>query len=132
MAERYKNYLITLLMADGSRHKIPIAVPYGKDGKDGRDGRDGANGKDGKTPTIEISSDGYWVINGVKTEYKALGYDGKDGVDGADGKDGANGKDGADGKDGKDGSDYVLTAADRSEIASSVLAMIQSAEGVGF
>mgnify|MGYP002508762161 CR=1 FL=1 len=26
------------------------------------------------TPTIEISEDGYWVINGTKTEYKAV-YD---------------------------------------------------------
>ena len=31
---------------------------------------------------IEISEDGYWVINGTKTEYKALGADGKDGKDG--------------------------------------------------
>ena len=44
----------------------------GKDGVDGYDGKDGADGKDGVTPTIEISTDGYWVINGVKTEYKAV------------------------------------------------------------
>lgn len=28
-------------------------------------------GEDGATPTIEINSDGYWVINGEKTEHKA-------------------------------------------------------------
>ena len=39
-------------------------------------GKDGADGKDGVTPTIEISEDGYWIINGVKTEYKAIGEDG--------------------------------------------------------
>ena len=39
-------------------------------------------------PTIEISDDGYWVIDGVKTEHKAVGTDGKDGQDGKDGKDG--------------------------------------------
>ncbi len=44
----------------------------GKDGVDGKDGADGKDGKDGVTPTIEISDDGYWVINGVKTEYKAV------------------------------------------------------------
>ena len=47
----------------------------GVDGEDGKDGVDGAPGKDGadaKDPTIEISADGYWVINGVKTEYKAV------------------------------------------------------------
>ena len=30
-----------------------------------------ACGKDGLTPTIEISDDGYWVINGEKTDVKA-------------------------------------------------------------
>ena len=44
----------------------------GMNGIDGKDGVDGKDGKDGITPTIEISSDGYWVINGVKTEYKAV------------------------------------------------------------
>ena len=43
----------------------------GEDGKDGVDGTDGKDGADAKDPTIEISEDGYWVINGVKTEYKA-------------------------------------------------------------
>ena len=46
---------------------------------------DGKDGKDGVTPTIEISDDGYWIINGVKTEHKAIGTDGKDGKDGEDG-----------------------------------------------
>ena len=58
----------------------------GKDGKDGKDGADGKDGQDGLTPTIGISEDGYWVINGIKTTYKAIGTDGKDGVDGVDGK----------------------------------------------
>ena len=31
----------------------------------------GKDGKDGATPTIEISADGYWVINGEKTDVKA-------------------------------------------------------------
>ena len=57
-------------------------------------GKDGAPGKDGETPTVEISDDGYWVINGVKTEHKAIGTDGKDGIDGEDGKNGTPGKDG--------------------------------------
>lgn len=43
----------------------------GKDGVDGKDGKDGVNGQDGVTPTVEISSDGFWVINGVKTDVKA-------------------------------------------------------------
>ena len=28
--------------------------------------------------SVEISQDGYWIINGEKTEYKAIGKDGKD------------------------------------------------------
>ena len=43
----------------------------GIDGKDGVNGIDGKDGKDGITPTIEISEDGYWVINGEKTNVRA-------------------------------------------------------------
>lgn len=38
---------------------------------DGKDGINGVDGKDGVTPIIEISDDGYWVINGEKTDVKA-------------------------------------------------------------
>ena len=48
----------------------------------GKDGQDGEDGQDGVTPTIEISEDGYWVINGEKTSTKAVGADGADGADG--------------------------------------------------
>ncbi len=48
----------------------------------------GSAGKDGLTPTIEISADGYWIINGIKTEHKAIGTNGENG---APGKDGVNG-----------------------------------------
>ena len=61
--------------------------------------------KDGATPYIQ---DGYWYIDGVNTQIRAEGLDGKDGVDGKnglDGQDGADGKDGIDGKDGVDGKD---------------------------
>ena len=40
---------------------------------------------DEPTPTFHISYDGYWIINGVKTEYKATGVDGTNGADGKDG-----------------------------------------------
>jgi hypothetical protein len=58
---------------------------------------------------------------------------GKDGKDGENGKDGING---IDGKDGVDGKDYVLTDADKQEIAEIVAEMIKndipSAEGVDY
>ena len=43
-------------------------------------GVDGENGKDGVTPTVTISEDGYWVINGVKQSVKALAVDGQNGI----------------------------------------------------
>ena len=46
----------------------------------------GEKGEDGNTPSVEISEDGYWVINGEKTDVKAKGEDGIDGVNGIDGK----------------------------------------------
>lgn len=95
--------------------------PQGEKGEQGIQGIQGEAGKDGITPTIEISEDGYWVINGVKSEYKAVGQDGANGNDGvtptitismdgywvingekteykAVGKDGINGNDGNNGR----------------------------------
>lgn len=60
----------------------------GPKGDKGDKGDQGLQGEKGDVTTVEISSDGYWVINGVKSNVKALGADGKDGVDGKDGKDG--------------------------------------------
>ncbi len=51
----------------------------------GEDGKDGINGTNGITPTIEISDDGYWVVNNVKTECKAVGVDGQNGTNGTNG-----------------------------------------------
>ena len=88
---------------DGKDGKDGTNGVDGKDGKDGVDGEDGANGTNGTngtngvTPTITISDDGYWVINGTKTEYKAIGKDGVDGTPGIDGVDGKPGEDGIDG-----------------------------------
>lgn len=71
-------------------------------GKDGRDGVDGKDGKDG-----------------------AVGPEGPQGPAGKDGQNGQDGKDGAQGPAGpagKDGEDYVLTEADKTEIAGIVSA----------
>ena len=81
---------IKLTLSNGNNYQLT----HGKDGKDG---------KDAAVWTIE--ADGYWYLNGEKSEYKAIGIDGKDGVNGTDGKDGKDGVDGTDGKDGKDGVD---------------------------
>ena len=102
----------------------------GPQGEQGIQGIQGEAGKDGITPTIEISSDGYWIINGDKTEYKAVGNDGVNGNDGnsptitisADGywvindektEYKAVGKDGANGNNGNDGRGIVSVAYDK-------------------
>ena len=46
----------------------------GKNGVDGQNGQNGLNGKDGKDGTVwTIEADGFWYLNGAKTEYYALG-----------------------------------------------------------
>ena len=55
-------------------------------------GDTGDKGEDATPPSIEISEDGYWIINGVKTEIKAVGVDGSVGSDGEDGEDGKDGR----------------------------------------
>lgn len=53
--------------------------PTGPSGAQGEKGKDGKDGKDGESPTITISDDGYWVINGVKSNVKATGQKGEEG-----------------------------------------------------
>ena len=48
----------------------------GLQGPQGEKGDTGADGKDGITPTVEISEDGYWIINGIKTAERAIPFDG--------------------------------------------------------
>ena len=60
---------------------------------------DGADGKDGITPHIK---DGYWYIGNENTNVRAEGLNGKDGLNGADVK------------------DYIITDADKEEIANSI------------
>lgn len=58
------------------------------------------------------------AVDAALTEAKESGL--FDGAPGKDGQDGAPGKDGQDGAPGKDGDDYVLTEADKREIAGMV------------
>lgn len=55
------------------------------------------NGADGSTPTVEIDSDGYWVVNGVKTQVRAQGQDGQNGQNGQQGPQGPKGEQGEQG-----------------------------------
>ena len=80
--------------------------PTGLQGSPGQPGRDGIDGVDGVTP--HIGSNGNWFIGNTDTGKPSRG---------ADGQAGQPGKDGAAGQPGKDGQDYVLTPADKEEIA---------------
>jgi hypothetical protein len=82
--------------ANGTIHEI-LAIR----GKDGINGTNGANGKSAYDLAVEQGFEGSvdeWLNS-------LVGVDGKDGINGTDGKDGADGK------------DYVLTDADKQEIA---------------
>ena len=62
----------TVTMSDGSSHQIK-----GINGKDGADGKDGKNGTE-----WTIGEDGFWYVDGEKTENVAVAKDGKDGKNG--------------------------------------------------
>lgn len=79
--------------------------------------------ENGLTPTI--GENGNWFILDRDTGKPSRGLNGKDGVNG---KDGINGKDGVDGKDGADGKDYILTEADKQEIAKITAPLVESKE----
>lgn len=70
----------TITFSDGTTTTFTVV-----NGKDGEQGIQGDPGKDGKTPTIEVSENGTWVINGIDTGLKAIGVNGTNGEDGKDG-----------------------------------------------
>lgn len=73
---------VTVTLSNGETFE----VKNGANGADGADGADGVDGKPGSVVTID--EEGYWCIDGVRTEYNANPVPGQDGQDGQDGKDG--------------------------------------------
>lgn len=66
------------------------------------------NGVDGAAGTTwTIGDDGYWYKDGVKTDYRAIGIDGKDGQNGQNGENGQPGTPGQPGEQGPEGRYYV-------------------------
>lgn len=122
----------------------------GIQGEKGVDGAPGAPGADGHTPVITATKTG--KVTTIKSDGKEIatvndGADGLPGADGAPGAKGDQGKQGIPGKDGENGlpgekgdkgdkgdpgSDYVLTDADKSEIAALVLAQIPDGDEVAY
>lgn len=93
----------------------------GKDGAPGKDGKDGEDGVDGKNGVDGISATHTW--NGTVLT-----------ITSASGTSSANlqGQAGKDGKNGVDGEDYILTEADKSEIANIVIGLIPIAEEASY
>lgn len=75
----------------------------GDPGIQGEKGEKGDKGDSGKSPTIEISLDGYWVINGIVTNIKAQGEQGLQGEQGDKGIQGEKGDKGDPGIQGEKG-----------------------------
>lgn len=63
---------VIVTLSDGKKFKVANGA-NGTNGKDGEDGEDGT--------IVTIGEDGFWYIDGKKTEYKAAGKDGADGKD---------------------------------------------------
>ena len=82
--------------------------------------------------TLPRGPQGIQGIQGPQGETGPQGVQGPQGNPGPAGQDGApgqDGKDGKDGKDGEDGHDYVLTTADKAEIAGMIDAPVTSVNG---
>lgn len=73
----------TITYSDGSTSTFKVT-----NGVDGNQGIQGEKGEDGRTPTISISEDGYWVIDGVKSTTLAQGVKGDTGEKGDSGEPG--------------------------------------------
>lgn len=77
---------VAFTLSDGKTYEIT-------NGKNGTNGTNGTNGVDGKNGTVwTIGTDGYWYMDGVKTDNKAIGTDGTNGTNGTNGTDGKNGE----------------------------------------
>lgn len=91
---------VRVTLSDGKTFELKNGA-NGQDGKDGQAGKDGQDGKPGSV--ITIGADGYWYIDGVKTEYKAQGEKGEKGDPGEKGEKGDPGEKGEKGDPGATG-----------------------------
>ena len=86
----------------------------------------GGNGTDGFSPIVDVEE----ITGGHKITITDIdGTESFDVLNGKDGEKGEKGDKGDKGEDGADGQDYVLTSADKTEIANAVLDSLQTAEG---
>ena len=145
IASEPSTYTVRVVAEGGNTNKIPKEfLPNGFDGNVVLTGyateqfvRDGYQPKGDYLESTDLAE----AVNTALAEAKASGeFDGADGKDGKDGQDGYtpvkgvdyfDGKDGADGQPGKDGQDYVLTDADKTEIAEMASVLVDVPSGGG-
>ena len=114
----------------GATGETGAAGPQGPKGDKGDTGERGAQGETGaQGPKGDKGDKG---DTGATGPQGAQGERGPQGEAGPKGDQGAKGDTGATGPKGDPGDDYVLTAADKAEIAALVLAELPVAEGVSF
>lgn len=104
--------------------------PQGPKGDTGDQGPQGSKGDTGEQGIQGPKGDtGEQGIQGPKGDTGEQGPKGDTGATGPQGPQGPKGDTGATGPAGADGNDYILTAADKTEIRDAVYALIDSAEG---
>lgn len=96
-----------------------FTVTNGANGSNGQDGQDGQNGTNGISPTVSITE----ITGGHRLTITDAEHPNGQSVDVMDGTNGTNGQ------DGQDGDDYVLTAQDKSDIATLVLNQLPVYDG---
>ena len=100
---------------------IAVDELRGADGEKGDKGADGAAGTSVTISSVSESTEDGGNNTVTFSDGKTLNV--------RNGKRGADGKDGQNGADGKDGEDYILTEADKSDIADLVLGLLPTWEG---
>lgn len=103
-----------------------ITGPPGPQGPQGEKGDPGEPGKDGYTPVKGVD-----YFDGADGEKGDKGDKGDTGPQGEQGPQGEPGPAGADGQPGADGKDYVLTEADKTEIAEMAAELVEVPESSG-
>lgn len=139
--EALEHFTITVTQIEGgarvTAHDMTgetTAVVYnGADGAAGPQGPKGDTGETGATgPQGPQGEQGIQGIQGPKGDTGETGPQGATGPQGPQGPKGDTGATGATGPQGPAGDDYVLTAADKTEIANAVYALLTDANGQSF
>ena len=108
---------ITITNRQGQSKTVDIL--NGKDGIDGKDGKDGAKGEKGDKG--DTGATGAKGDKGDKGDTGQQGIQGIQGEKGEKGDKGDKGEQGVPGQNGQDGQDYILTTADKNEIANIII-----------